>query len=97
MDYNSLEKYRNYINSLENSFRNENDYGFDKLISKIKQNNPEDDFYDLTIGGSSDLYEPVSDSSGNEIIINTNDNEDKLKQQIENYIYNYLLTINDFD
>lgn len=52
-------------------------------------------FFDNTLGSYDQLYEPISDFSGN--ILTINPKSENLNEQIEEYIYNYLLNTNNFD
>lgn len=88
-----LEYKRDYVNSLEDSFKN--DYGFLDHINQLKKDYPDYDFFDNTLGSYDQLYEPISDFSGN--ILTINPKSENLDEQIEEYIYNYLLNTNNFD
>lgn len=87
-----LEYKRDYVNSLEDYFR---DNGFNDHINYIKEEIPSYDFFDHTLGGYDMLYEPIHDLDGK--IITIDPKSDNLDEQIEEYIFNYLLNTNNFD
>lgn len=91
----NFEHKRNYINSLENLFRDENAYGFEDYIANEFQQNPDNDFYDITMGRADMLFEPVSDADGN--YINLDPKSRTLDEDLKEYIYNLLLNSNSYD
>ena len=92
----ALEEKRNYINSLESKFSDENQYGFGEFINEMHNNMPDTDFYDLTMDN---FYqkdaEPLTDYDGS--IITIDPQKPNMNKQIEYYLYNWLLNNNDFD
>ena len=92
----ALEEKRNYINSLEPMFSDENQYGFGPFIQDLHNEMPDSDFYDLTMD---DFYqkdaEPLTDFEGNLVTIDPNKAD--MNKQIEEYLYNWLLNNNNYD
>lgn len=91
----ALQNKRGYINSLEKLFISEDDYGFGNHINNMRQDYPEEDFYNLTIGNHIDNYSPITDFYGEPIPLDANN--PNFNKQIENYLYHLLLNTNDYD
>ena len=90
-----LEEKRDYINSLEPMFSDENQYGFGSFIQDLHNEMPDSDFYDLTMDNFYTNGEPLRDFEGNLITIDPNKAD--MNKQIEEYLYNWLLDNNTYD
>lgn len=90
-----LEEKRDYINSLEPMFSDENQYGFGKFIKDLHNEMPNSDFYDITMDDFYENNEPITDFDGS--IITIDPNKPNIDNQIEEYLYNWLLNNNTYD